>query len=75
MLLLILRHVYARHHRLIVEQVFGQGLGQFGLTHARGTHEDEGGDGALRILQSGTRAAYGIGHGGDGLVLSDDAAV
>ena len=74
-LLLILRHVDARHHTLVVEHIVGQGLCQFRLTHTGGAEEDERGDGALRVLQPGTRAAYGVGDGTDGLVLSDDTLV
>ena len=54
MLLLVFRHVDTRHHRLVVEQVLGQGLCQLGLTDTRGAEEDERGNGALRVLQSGT---------------------
>ena len=75
MLLLILRHVDAGHHRLVVEEVFSQRLGQLGLAHARRAHEDERGDGALGILQACTAAAYGVADGADGLVLADDTLV
>ena len=75
MLLLILRHVDTCHHRLIVEEVLGQCLCQFSLTDTRGAEEDERGDRTLRVLQSGTRATYGIGNGRDGFVLTDDTTV
>ena len=74
-LFLILRHVYTSHHLLIVEQIFCQGLGQFGLSNARRTHEDERGNGSLGVLQSCTAAAHGIADSADCLVLSDDASV
>ena len=74
-LLLILRHVDTCHHLLVVEQVFCQRLRQLGLADTRGAEEDERGYRALRVLQSGTRAAYGIRDGCDGFVLSDDALV
>ena len=51
-LLLILTHIDTRHHRLIIEQIVGQGLGQFGLTDTCGAQEDERGDGSLGILQA-----------------------
>ena len=73
--LLILTHVDTRHHLLVVEQVFGQCLGQLGLTHTRRTEEDKRGDRPLGVLKSGTAPAHGIAHGDDGLVLTDDAAV
>ena len=72
MLLLILTHVDTRHHRLVVEQVFGQCLGQFRFTYTCGAEENERGDRSLRVLQAGTRAANGIRDGGDGLVLADN---
>ena len=75
MLLLILRHVDTRHHGLVVEQVFGQRLCQLRLTHTRSAEEDERGDRALGVLQSGTTTTHGIGDGCDGLVLTDDTTV
>ena len=75
MLLLILRHVDTRHHRLVVEEIFSQCLGQLRLTDTRGAEEDEGGDRPLRVLQSCPRTAHGIADGGDGFVLSDDPLV
>ena len=74
-LLLILRHVYSRHHLLVVEQILGKSLGEFGLSNACRSHEDERCDGSFRVLQSCTAAAHGIADGGDCLVLSDDTAV
>ena len=40
-LLLVLAHVDSGHHRLVVEEVVGQRLGQLGLTDTGGTQEDE----------------------------------
>ena len=74
-LLLILRHVYSRHHLLVVEQILGKSLRQFGLSHTCRSHEDERCDGSFRVLQSCTAAAHGIADGGYRLVLSDDTAV
>ena len=70
-LLLILTHIDTRHHRLVVEEVVGKGLGKFRLTHARGAEEDERGDRSLGILKSGTRTAHRIGDGCDGFVLAN----
>ena len=74
-LFLVFAHVDARHEAFVVEEELGQGLGQLGLAHARGAQEDERADGALGVLQAGTAAAHGVGHGADGLVLPDDALV
>ena len=41
-LLLILAHVDAGHHRLVVEEVLCQRLGELRLAHACGAEEDEG---------------------------------
>ena len=49
-LLLILAHVYACHHLLVVEEVFRQGTCQFRFAHTCGAQEDERPDGALGIL-------------------------
>ena len=53
-LLLILAHVDTRHHGFIVEEELSQGLGQLRLTDTGGAEEDEGADGALGVLQTGT---------------------
>ena len=74
-LLLVFAHVDAGHHVLVVEEVVGQCLGQFRFTHTRGAKENEGTDGALGVLQAGTRTAHGVGHGADGLVLPHHALV
>ena len=39
------------------------------------SHEDERGDGSLRVLQASTATTHGIADSLDGLVLSDDTAV
>jgi len=74
-LLHVLGHVDADHVLLGVEQRLGQRARQLGLAHARGPEEDEGADGALRILEAGAGAQHGLGHRVDGLVLADDAPV
>ena len=74
-LLLILGHVDSSHHRLVVEEVFGECLCEFCLSDAGGAEEDERADRSFGVLQSGTAAAYGIADGAYGFVLPDDAAV
>ena len=73
--LLIFRHVDTRHQRLVVEEVFGQSLGQFGLAYTGRSQEDERTDGTFRVLQSRTAAPHGIAHGLYGFVLPDDPFV
>ena len=75
MALLILAHIDTRHHRIVVEQVFGQCLGQFGFPDAGRSQEDERADRTARVLQSGTAAPYGVGDSLDGFVLSDHPLV
>ena len=41
MLLLILAHVDTRHHILIVKEVFGESLGQLGLSYTGGSKKYE----------------------------------
>ena len=74
-LLLILAHVDTCQHRLVVEEDLCQSLRQLRLTYPRRAEEDEGADRALGVLQPGAAAAYGVGYGGDGLLLPDDALV
>ena len=75
MTLLVLRHVDTHHGVLVVEQELGQGLGQLGLTHTRGTHEDEGTNRTFGILQARTATPNSIADGGDGLVLTHHTLV
>ena len=70
-----LAHVEADHGVLVVEQHFGQGLAEFGFADAGGAEENERADRAIGILQAAAAAADGVGHGGDGFVLTDDALV
>ena len=74
-LLLILRHVDSCHHRLVVEEVVCQSLGEFGLTNTRRTQEDKRGDRSFRILQTCPTAPDGIRYRRDSLLLSDDTLV
>ena len=72
-LLHVFAHVDADHGVLVVEEEFGERVGEFGFADAGGAEEDEGTDGAVFVLQAGAGAAHGVGDGGDGLLLADDA--
>ena len=74
-LLLVLAHVNTRQHRLVIEEYLRQSLRQLRLTDPRRAEEDKGADRALGVLQPCTATAYGVGYGGDGLLLPDDALV
>ena len=74
-LLLIFTHIYTRHHRLVIEEVFSQCLCQLRLADTRCAEEYEGSDRTLRILQSGTRTSYSVAHGTYGFILTDDTLV
>ena len=73
MALLVFGHVDADHRLLVVKEELGQRPRQLGLAHARGPHEDEAADRPVRVLDAGPRAAHGVGHDGNGLVLADHA--
>src|SRR5918997_121535 len=68
--LLELRHVYPDHGVLLAEEVLGEGTGELGLADARGPEEDEASDRALRVLDAGPGAPYGLGDGLDRLLLA-----
>ena len=72
-LLHVLGHVDTHERALVVEQALGKRLGELGLAHAGGAQEEEAADGLVRIGEARTAATHGRGHGGDGLVLADDA--
>jgi hypothetical protein len=57
-----------------VEDELGQGLGQFGLAHPGGPHEDEAADGPVGVLQAGAGPAHRVGHRPHGLFLADHPA-
>ena len=73
--LLVLAHIDTHHHVLIVEHHLGKGSCQLGLTHARGTEEEEGAYRAAAVAQTRAAAAYGVGDGADGLVLTHHTLV
>ena len=72
---LVFAHIYTGYQVLVVEQELGQGLCQFGLAHTGGTQEQERSYRPLLIGKAGTRAADGVGHGLDGLVLAHHSLV
>ena len=67
------RHVDPDHCSRIVEHELRQSLGQFGLADPGWPEEQEGAQGAVRVLQSGPGAADGGGDGLDRVALADDA--
>ena len=71
-LLHVFAHVDPDHVVLRIEQVFGQGPRQLGLAHAGGAEEQEGADGAVRVLEPRPAALDGPHDRVDGLVLPDD---
>ena len=75
MALHVLGHIDTHHGVLITEHGFSQRLAQLRLAHAGGTQEQERTDGTMGILQAHTAAADGTGHGGHGVILTDDTGV
>ena len=69
-----LRHVQTHHGLLVVEQKLGQGSRQLRLAHSGRTQKNEGSDGPVLVLQSGTAPANRVGHRGQSLSLTDDPA-
>ena len=70
-----LAHVDPDQMVFAVEHETGQGFAQLGFTHTRRPEKQEGAGRSIRIGQARTRAAYGVGNGGNGLVLPDHALV
>ena len=58
-----LGHIHANQRVLIVEQEFGERLGQLGLADAGGAGEDERTGRALRVLQTHASTADRAGQG------------
>ncbi len=75
MLLLVLAHIDADHGALIIEEEFGQGTGQLGLTHAGGAEKDKRANRPVGVLQTGARATDGVGYGAQGVFLTDHPGV
>src|SRR5205823_290652 len=74
-LLHVFRHVDADERVLVAEEVLGERARELRLSDAGGAEEDEGPDGALRVLEAGARTPDGTGDRRDGRVLTDDASV
>ena len=72
---MVFAHVDTCHHRLVVEQVLGQGLRQLGLSDTGRAEEDKRRNRPLWVLQARAAAPYGVADGLYGLVLPDDALV
>ena len=70
-----LRHVDPHHRVLVVEQEFGHGLGQLGLTDTSRPEEQEAAQGAGLVIQAGTRTAHRVRHSFDREVLTNDTVV
>ncbi len=68
----VLAHVNSDHRLFITKDRFRKGFGQFRLSHARGSEEEEGCDGTAAVAQPGARQTHGIGYGSYRLVLTDD---
>ena len=68
-------HVDANQMVFAVEQKARQRLAQLGFAHARGAEEQKAARGAVRVRQTRTRAADGVGHSGNRLVLAHHALV
>ncbi len=72
-LLHVLGHIDTDHVLLVVEQRFGQSLGQLGLADAGRSEEDEGTDRPVFILEPGPCSEHGFSHGLDAFFLADDS--
>src|SRR4051812_43250751 len=70
-LLLVFRHVDARHRLLVAEQDLRESPGELVLADARWTEEQEAAERRFRILETGARPPNRIGHGVDRIVLAD----
>ena len=72
---LVFGHIDANHGVFVIEKGLGQRAGEFRLADTGRTQEDERADRAIRILEAAAGTENGIGHGFDGLVLSDNTTV
>ena len=75
MLLAVFAHVNAHQRIFIVKHKLGEGFGQLSFADAGGADKDEGTNRALGVFEARAGAANGVGDGGDGFVLADDAFV
>ena len=72
MLFHVFRHIDADDVAFVIEEGFGQCLGQFRLADAGRAEEDEGTNRTVRVLDARTGADDGVAHDLDSLVLADD---
>ena len=71
----IFAHVDADERVCRPKHLFGQFLGQIGLTHACRSQEHEGADGVVGVFQSHTVALDSLHHLVDGGILGNDAVL
>ena len=74
-LLHILGHIDPHQVVLIIKQSLGQSLGKLCLAYACGAQEQEGANGTVGVLNTGTAALDGLGNGADSLILADHTLV
>ena len=70
-----LTHVDADQVVFAVKQKSCQSFAQLCFAHPRGAQKQERSGGSIGVTQARTRAANGIGHGGDALLLPDHPLV
>ncbi len=73
MFLHIFGHVDAGDGAFIVEQELGQSLGQLCLAHARRSQEQEGAERTVGVIEARAGSTHRIGHGHQGVILTDHA--
>ena len=67
----ILGHIDPHQIVFIVKQGLCQGLGKLRFTHASGAQEQEGTNGPVGILNTGTASLDGFGNGLHGFILTN----
>jgi len=67
----IFGHIYSYNRPFVIKQIFRQRSGQLRFAHPGRAEEDERGNRAVRIFQSGAGAEYRIRHGVHRFVLTD----
>src|SRR5271170_927650 len=75
MLLHVLGHIETNQRFFAAEKEFGQAASDFRLAHPGRSEEQETSDGTTRSLEARAAAADRTCQGGNGLVLTDDAAM
>src|SRR5262249_11508499 len=72
-LLHVFAHVEANHGALVVEEELGEGPRKLRFADAGRSEKQEAADWTPFFAQARARAANGVGHGADRLLLADDA--